>query len=171
MTTMWTSSPFAIHVGVSSAIAQQLEEETRHAGASVLELSLSGVQDRHDLCDRLAQTFMFPHESAGLDAAMDLISDLEWFGNDGGYLLVIDAQGAPSVVMTDLAGILPAIIDRWRSQRKPFVVAMNDAVNRVNLLRALEHANAALDKAGTLPWAQPGTGRVMIVAHDDDRPY
>lgn len=165
---MWAANPFAIHVGVNSARNQLLEEEARYAGASVLELKLAGVRDRHDLCERLAQTFMFPHECAGLDAALDLISDLEWFGNDDGYLLVVDAEGAPDAVITDLTGVLPAIVDRWRSQRQPFVVALTNAGNRVILYRLLEHANAALDSAGHLPWAQPGTGTVPIVVHEPE---
>ena len=167
--TKFTSNPFAIHVGASPDTALQLEQDARTAGASVVQLSLAGVQDRRQLCDRLSQTFMYPHESSGLDAAIDLISDLEWLGSSRGYLLVVDADKAPSAVTTDLARILPAIIDRWRSQTQPFVVAITMA-DVSDVSRALERANAALDDAASLPWAQPGTGSVLIVNHADTNP-
>ena len=145
--TEFTSNLFAIHVDAGPDTALKLEEDARTAGASVVRLSLAGVQDRRQLCDRLAQTFMYPHETSGLDAAIDLISDLEWLGSTRGSLLVVDADIAPSTVTTDLAGILPAIIDRCRSQTHLFVVAITVA-DASDVLRRLECANASLDDAG-----------------------
>jgi hypothetical protein len=46
---------------------------------SVVELDLAGIPDDEALADYLAATFEFPYPTKGLDAAIDLISDLEWW--------------------------------------------------------------------------------------------
>lgn len=162
---LWETSLFVIHVGATHALGRRLEREARAAGGSIFHLALQGLRDRRGLCDRLAETFMFPYASAGLDGAIDLISDLEWFGNVSGYLVLVDNDGAADSVVADIAGILPAIVDRWRTQGVGFVVVMLGESNQPHLRRVLDKANSELDEAGALPWAQPGTGRVTIEVH------
>jgi hypothetical protein len=136
---------------------------------SVFELDLQGLPDRSALVDYLAKTFMFPHEIGGLDAAVDLISDLEWFGNVRGYLVVVRGVAGASAVGESFVSILPNIVDRWRSQRVPFVVAIDSQDERLQGI--LSAANREMERAGQLPWAQPGTGPAEVVVHGvDERP-
>jgi hypothetical protein len=130
---------------------------------SVIRLDLAGLADDAALADYLATAFMFPHETRGLDAAVDLISDLEWFGNSNGYLVVVDGLDRAPKVVEPFASILPNIVDRWRSQAVPFIVAILMTSER--LTSALAAANRRMDEAGRLPWAQPGTGGVDVVVH------
>jgi hypothetical protein len=60
----------------------------------------------------------------GLDAAVDLISDLDWFSNSNGYLVVIGGLDRAPALVEPVAGILPNIGDRWRTQAAPFIVAI-----------------------------------------------
>lgn len=171
----WAAEPFSVHVAASASLASQLEHAARRAGASVIRLELSGVEDRMALGDRLAEVFMFPHKTRGLDAAIDLISDLEWFGNSSGYLVIVDAADAVRRdVLADFAGILPAILDQWRKQGNPFVVVLVGVTHRQAALPALARANSRRAEFAKLPWAQPGTGPVTVVDHgmsQSDHPH
>jgi hypothetical protein len=110
---------------------------------------------------------MFPYRIAGLDAALDLISDLEWFGNDRGYLVAVDRSASAPVAAEIFASLLPNIIDRWRTQDGvPFMVVMDG--NEPGLRATLIAANRKMDEAGSLPGARPGTGRVDVVVHGAD---
>ena len=62
---------------------------------------------------------MFPHEVSGLDAAIDSISDLEWFGNDGGYLVVARGLAELSPVADSFGSILPNIVDAGAAEPRP----------------------------------------------------
>ncbi|MCZ3386478.1 MAG: hypothetical protein LH630_05840 [Actinomycetia bacterium] len=163
--TSWTGEPFAVHLGVGEPLAQRLEYDARAGGASVIRVDLAGVHDRDALAELLAQTFMFPHETRGLDAAIDLISDLEWFGNPAGYLVIVTGMDQAPEVVAPFARMLPNIVDRWRSQGGAFVVVLEGAESSGEAASALASANSALAAAGKLPWAQPGTGAVTIVDH------
>ena len=94
-----------------------LEARAHSAGMSVIRVDLSGVSNRVMLADRLAEAFMFPHETHGLDAAVDLISDLEWFGNSRGYLVVVEGLDRAGGVIAVFASLLPNIVDRWRARQ------------------------------------------------------
>jgi hypothetical protein len=61
------------------------------------------------------------------------------------------------------AGMLPDIVDRWRTQGVPFALAI--LMHSEQLTSALAAANRFMDEAGRLPWAQPGTGSVDVVVH------
>jgi hypothetical protein len=161
----WTAEPFAVHVSEDTTIARELERAARETGASVIRVDLAGVRDRDALAERLARAFLFPHETRGLDAAVDLISDLEWFGSSQGYLVVVETADSAEQVIADVAGIVPAIIDRWRSQGKPFVLVLVVDAYRPVALSALAKANMQLVASGQLPGAQPGTGAVLVVDH------
>lgn len=164
----WGTTPYAIHIESPSDFARGSDELMRSVGLSVVHLNLQDVRDRDQLCDRLAETFMFPYASSGLDGAVDLISDLHWMASEHGYLLVVESADAPAHVVAELASVLPAIVDRWRAQGVPFVVVMR-GWEQAGLQDALERANAALDDAGKLSWAQPGTGRVPVFDHQTSR--
>lgn len=155
----------AIHVAAPETVVSGLEDMARHAEMSVVRLPLSGVRQRYELCDRLTDVFMFPHKTRGLDAAVDLLSDLAWFDNQNGYLVVVeDADSAPAHVVADLVGILPAVADRWRSQGIRFVVVLEGVSHRSIALESLQSANAGLEKAGELTWVQD-THPVDVVDH------
>ena len=68
-----------------------------------------------------------------------------------------------SVVADAFVSLLPNIVDRWRSQAVPFVVAIDGSGER--LRAALLAANREMERAGSLPWAQPGTGAVDVILH------
>jgi S-ribosylhomocysteine lyase LuxS involved in autoinducer biosynthesis len=129
----------------------------------VFRLELTGVPDRHSLVHYLARQFMFPHEVVGVDAAVDLMSDLEWFGNSNGYLVVAHGLTDGSEVANAFVSMLPNVVDRWRSQAVPFVVAIDSLGSQ--LQAALDAANQEMARAGQLPWAQPGTGSVDVIVH------
>lgn len=168
MSTVDMTRPFVIHVGMDSAALARLEDDARLRGMSVVRLALTGLPDRASLVDHLARAFMFPHEVGGLDAAVDLISDLEWFGNDDGYLVVARGLADSSAIGEAFVSMLPNIVDRWRSQAVPFVVALDDKGEQ--LQSALQAANRAMERAGELPWAQPGTGSVDVIVQGDEEP-
>ena len=113
---------------------------------------------------------MFPHETRGLDAAIDLISDLEWFGNPAGYLVIVEGMDRAREIVATFARMLPNIVDRWRSQGGIFVVVLKGAESSREAASALASANSALEAAGQLPWAQPGTGAVTVVDHTLETP-
>lgn len=157
------SERFSIHLGIGQAEMSRLERMARSRGMSVFRLDLNGLVDREALVDYLARAFMFPYPVSGLDAAIDLISDLEWFGNEEGCLVTVDGSAAATTVVELFASILPNIVDRWRSQDVPFVVVMDRKGHR--LQSVLLAANRKMDSQGSLPWAQPGTGRVDVIVH------
>jgi hypothetical protein len=152
-----------IHVGATEGLVALLQNDARTAGMSVIRLDLAGLTDAAALAEYLATAFMFPHETRGLDAAVDLISDLEWFGNSDGYLVVVDGVDRAPNVVEPFASILPNIVDRWRTQGVPFILAI--LMNSEQLTSALAAANLRMDEAGRVPWAQPGTGGVEVVVH------
>ena len=154
---------FVIHLGVEAVLLDRLRFTARARGMTVIELDMTRAADAISLSTYLARAFRFPHKVVGLDAAIDLISDLEWFGNDKGYLVV--ARGLPdsSPIAEMFASLLPNIVDRWRSQGVPFLGAIDGAGPR--LVGAMRAANDELERASRLPWAQPGVGPVEFVLH------
>jgi hypothetical protein len=144
---------------------KRFEDQARLLGMSVIRLDFSEVTTRTELATHVAKAFMFPHEARGMDAALDLMSDLSWFGDRAGYLIVVQNLGQSSDVVEAFAGVLPNVVDRWRSQNQPFVVLFQGECDR--LTSALAVANRKMDEAGKLPWAQPGTGAVSVCRHAD----
>lgn len=155
--------PFVIHLGLDERALARMEGDARSQGMSVVRLMLTGLPGRKSLVDYLARQFMFPHEVAGLDAVVDLISDLEWFGNANGYLVVARGLADGSEAGEAFVSMLPNIVDRWRSQDVGFIVAIDSRGSR--LQSALAAANREMAQAGELPWAQPGTGPVDVIVH------
>lgn len=155
----------AIHIGATSTLINGMHVEAEANGLTVIHLDLKGITDRKGLADRLAKTFLFPYPNSGLDGAADFISDLEWFEDSPGFLIVVQCADAPLAVIVGLASILPMVVDRWRSEPNPFVVVIGQTPHRAGLLAALNEANADMDRAGALSWAQPGTGSVPVIDH------
>lgn len=165
----WNAPAFVVHlVGYGSEVEVELERQAHDDGASVIRFNLADAENRAALGEVLARTFLFPHQTSGLDAAVDLISDLEWLGNECGYLVITDMRGAPSEVVTSWAEILPAIIDRWRSQGPSFAAVLVDGEAAGTARSALSRANRRLELEGQLAWAQAGTGPVAILDHIAD---
>lgn len=158
--------PSSIHLGVDLPLRARFKTDARSRGMSVIELELDEISDVAALCNYLAAAFMFPHETTGLDAAIDLISDLEWFGSAGGYMVLARGLRDSSPIAGAFVSILPNIIDRWRGQAVPFVVAIDG--RGLGLEAALRAANDAMERAGRLPWAQPGTCAVDVIVHSAD---
>ena len=167
MSTVDIGRAFVIYLGVGDQLAG-IAHDARSRGMTVFELDLQGLPDRLALVEYLAKTFKFPHEIAGLDAAVDLISDLEWFGNGRGYLVVGRGVTGESVAGEAFVSMLPNIVDRWRSQRVPFVVAIDGQDDR--LQSTLRAANRQMERAGMLAWAQPGTGPADVVLCEANAP-
>ncbi len=157
---------FAIHLGLVQSEFSRLEGEARLHGMSVIEIDVAHLPDVAALSDYLATAFMFPHKTVGLDAAVDLISDLEWIGNEVGYVLVARGFSDQSPTAEIFASLLPNIVDRWRAQGVPFVVAIDGKGARLQAV--LREANEKMALAGRLPWAQPGTGAVDVVIHSPE---
>ncbi len=148
------SGKTAIHVAVSPAEVAGLEGTFRARSCSVIHVELDGVRLRRELCDRLSETFLFPYATGSLDAAIDLLSDLSWIGNECGYLVVVEgADRASATVLADLMAILPFVADRWRSQQTTFVVLLVGAARRELCLAELRRANEELVRFAELPWA------------------
>ncbi|SDW75957.1 hypothetical protein SAMN04487912_104346 [Arthrobacter sp. cf158] len=155
---------FAVHLGVTASLRDQLKADARSHGMMVFEHDLAGLADVEALCQYLAREFMYPFPTRGLDAAISLISDLEWFGSSRGYLILVRGADDSSPIAGDFVSLFPNILDRWRTQEDiPFIVAIEEKGER--LKTALADANEFMDGAGQLPWTQPGIGRVDVVVH------
>lgn len=155
----------AIHVAVDESEAARLELALSRDQYRVIHVDLTGVDDRRQLCHRLGEAFQFPYAVTSLDAVVDLVSDLEWLGNDLGYLIEITgADGLSSEMLRDATGLLPAISDRWRSQHRGFVVLLIGSSHRATALARLAEANGELSDAAGLAWVQ-GTSPVAIIDH------
>jgi len=164
--TKYTGRDFAIHLGVDDKLAAAFRAEALGRGIRVIELDLTNVPDRPTLGAYLARAFEFPHATEGLDAAVDLISDLESFGDVPGHLVITRGLVEPSEVGDAFASMLPNIVDRWRSQNVPFEATLDGSDDHVQSM--LLSANQEMDRAGRLPWAQPGTGAVDVIIHRRD---
>jgi hypothetical protein len=166
MSTIDLSQAFTIHLGVDEPQFARLEDGARLRGMMIFRLDLTGMPDKKALAEYLAREFMYPFETAGLDAAISLISDLEWFGNTNGHLVIARGLAHPSDVGDEFAAILPNITDRWRTQAIPFIVAIDGKGDR--LRSSLQDANDSLVESASLPWALPGyEGPVNVVIHGD----
>jgi hypothetical protein len=163
------SQPFAIHLGVDEPQFARFEDDALLRGMMIFRLDLTGLPDRSALADYLAQEFMYPFRTAGLDAAVSLISDLEWFGNTNGHLVIARGLATPSEVGDLFVSILPSITDRWRTQEIPFMVAIDGKGDR--LRSSLQDANDRIEESASLPWAIPGyESAVNVVIHGSGNP-
>jgi hypothetical protein len=158
----WSTAPYTVHVnGSPSALAQNANDE----GALVLRWSLDGIRNQRDLDASAAEAFEFPFRSASAAGLIDMLSDLEWLEIGNGVLLVIDATGARQAVVEIVAGLLPDIVDRWRSSPLPFEVFLVGVADTAPVAAMLERRNSGLDEFGRLPWTRDDIARVPVVIH------
>jgi hypothetical protein len=159
----WSTAPYTIHVnGDPSSRA----DDARAAGALVLTWSLAGVRDRRQLDESAAMTFEFPFPSATLDGLEDMLSDLEWLDVEHGVLIVIDASEARESIVEDVAGIMPAIVDRWRAGSEDFEAWLVGVGNIASVATALEKSNTDLDDFGRGDTVREDIARVPVIIHD-----
>lgn len=160
-----SQSSVQIHVGMSAADASRMVDDHRSIGCGLIRLELDGVESKDGLVDRLASTFLFPHNVSGLDGAVDLMSDLAWFGNDVGYVVMVNGLAIPPLeVSRSLLAILPVVADRWRSQQAIFQVLLPAAPDRDQVINGLAFGNGLLAEAGQYPWVVD-VGPVPVVEH------
>jgi hypothetical protein len=165
----WTANPFAIHFGASEQATGALRGEAQAAGIDVITVDVSDIHDRGALSDRLADTFHYPFEAHGLDAAISLISDLEWLGASKGHLFIVEGLDDAPEVLWEMAGILPNIVDRWRTQGLPFVAVLVSR-HRPAAAASLAEANERLDAAGQLPWINDTRAVIVVDRGVDQEP-
>ena len=154
--------PYVIHIRMEAEPLARLQEEARRAGMAVYVVDLSSIVDEAELTSYLSDMFGFPHLIRGLDAILDLLSDLDWIGNTNGYLMVV--KGAvDSLVRESFVWLLPSLLDRWRSREVPFVAAVEGGDE--TLASILYTENRKLEEFGRLRWGALDTGGVDIVIH------
>ena len=76
--------PYVIHIRMEAEPLARLQEEARRAGMAVYVVDLSSIVDEAEPTSYLSDMFGFPHFIRGLDAVLDLLSDLDWIGNING---------------------------------------------------------------------------------------
>ena len=68
--------PSVIHIRMEAGPFGSRSREARRAGMAVYVVDLSDVADETALTNYLSDMFGFPHFIRGLDAVLDLLSDL-----------------------------------------------------------------------------------------------
>lgn len=158
-----------IHVAVAPSEASLFASSVRERGFSAIPVDLTGVNDRSELCKRLGEAFLFPYTTTSMDAVIDLLSDLEWLGHPAGYVVSIDGcDDVGSDVLRDTVGMLPAIVDRWRTQHHGFVILLLGSSHRDLALTELNIANEELRARAELAWVQD-TGPVEVIDHSEQQ--
>lgn len=160
-----TPTPQQILVSPETAALTAL---TGVPGGVRYDVSLAGVRERADLCERFVADLGLPYPCGGLDGLVDWLADLDWLDHGSGVTLVVDATGAEPEPVLALCELAPAIVDRWRSAGEPFVLALTGLASDTAVIEALERGNARLAEHAALPWALPGTGPVPVVGGSAD---
>jgi hypothetical protein len=154
----------AIYVESDQAAASRMASVARSEGRLVIDLELAGVTDSPALDARISSVFKIPYPFVGPDAVVSLVADLDWLPSPGGYLVIVTGlDSCPAQVTTDVAHVLPSIIDRWRSGGVPFLATMVSLSSRRLVLDGLEESNRRLAEAGKLSWARSDTGPVPVI--------
>lgn len=159
----WSTAPYTVHVNGDPAVLAQCAAA---AGALVLHWSIAGIRSQRQLDASAAQVFDFPFPSASAAGLIDMLSDLEWLPIGDGVLIVIDATGARPSIIEIVAGLLPGIVDRWRSGSVPFEVFLVGVAETEPVAAMLDRRNIGLDEFGRLPWTRDDIYRVPVVIHD-----
>lgn len=126
-------------------------------GLMRFRVSFEGVRDVDDLISAVATELFFPHDASGLDALLDLMSDLDWFGHDAGYAVEFagldQLQRRDPELLAQFLSLLPNLCDRWRSSGVPFRVVLRCKRSTRGVIRdAIDAANARIEKASKRPW-------------------
>ncbi len=151
---------FAIYVGASEEAVARAIPRAAAAGFHTVRLRFDDLESVDELDVYLAHTFQYPWKTRGLNAAVDMISDLGWLAPARGYLFLASGCGSSEVAKA-LGWVVPSIIDRWRSRGRWCVFALEgrSAVFEAEAVAA----SAELEAASHLPWVAPGTGPVPLI--------
>ena len=150
---------FAIHVGVPRAEVRRSIARAEARRFHVFRLEVEDMQSNDELDVYLSQTFHYPWRTRGLNAAVDMLSDLDWLGPANGYLFVSAGFGSDEIA-TSLGWVVPSVVDRWRSGEAPCVFIFESRSDAFE--KEAAQTNAHLEEASHLPWVAPGTGPVPI---------
>jgi hypothetical protein len=131
--------------------------EASLSNRAVIRPEFSEVRTLHELVSQLSAAFEFPHHASGLDAALDLMSDLDWMHNDSGYLLVTtglsELRSRAPEVATAFVHLLPFLCERWRDRDVAFAVLLVDGRESLTWARSvLDDANGSILRARRRPW-------------------
>jgi len=160
----WNEPPQSVIVQANDEDRMDFIRGARQSRARTFDIDLAGLRDDLELEQLLITTFRFPHPTKGLDAAIDLMSDLEWLPSKEGYLVVFRGLDHCAVQVADtLASILPPIVERFRTGQCVFVAVLITKSSRNTVRAALERANGRLDEFASLPWTVNATGSVPVI--------
>ena len=110
---------------VPDAHAAALRDAADELGFASFAIDLAGCTDEASLFARIAQALAFPDWFGhNWDALADCLSDMEWQGEAGGYLLLFLHAEAMQAVSADLFAELIDVIDEvaraWHEIGVPF---------------------------------------------------
>lgn len=126
-------------------------------GAMWFRVHLGEARNVEEVARVIGEELLFPYDAANLDAALGMMSDLDWFGSEVGYILEfvgLDSllSEAP-LLFTQFISMLPYLCDRWRSRRIPFYLVLQGQRATRQLLRStIDAANAEIVEASRHPW-------------------
>lgn len=106
--------------GEPGAVAEALRAAER-AGWRAAAVDVAGVRDRDGLLDACARALALPPWfGRNWDALHDCLTDLSWWGEADGYLLVLPgwpglSRAAPEVARV-AAGVLDDAVAHWRNR-------------------------------------------------------
>lgn len=126
-------------------------------GLMRFRVNLEGVCGVDDLIGVVAAELLFPHDASGLDALLDLMSDLDWFGHDAGYVVEFagldQLQRRDPELLEQFLDLLPNLCDRWGSSGVSFRIVLRCKRSTRGVIRdAIDAANARIEKAAKQPW-------------------
>jgi hypothetical protein len=158
-----TYIPYAIHVTEDESLVTWLTEQAQSRDARLIHLPLEQVHDLAGLESLILGALGPPHRTVGFDAIVDLMSDLDWLPSKSGYVVhATGLDGSAPEVRRMFAGLLPDIVDRWRSRTISFVAVLRAGTSRTEVVEVLRDTNASLAEFGRLPSAIPGTYAVPV---------
>ncbi|WP_425556710.1 barstar family protein [Dactylosporangium darangshiense] len=124
---------------------------------SVIRLDVGLVKDESSLLELLAQEFLFPGKT-GFDGAISYLADLEWFGTENGFLIIVTGldvlMNAATRSLNRLIAILPAVLDRMRTRgtRCHYVLVGSHSVLQSCRKILREENRKLLEAAERYPW-------------------
>ncbi len=116
---------WSIYIGVAGERMKECADWGRSRGMRVFQLKFDGIKTQERLEHYLMDQFEYPYPAKGLDAAADLMSDLEWIGSDAGYLFIATGVHGGILAVRLYVSLLPQIADRFRSGGVPFLATVD----------------------------------------------
>ena len=105
-------------------VLAEIREAAHQLGMAVFVIDGSGLRTMEDVDQALRQELLIPYGFYGWDAQLSLMADLEWLGNDVGYVLVIEhadqwRRNWPEGFQT-FVEVTTSLSDRWQTGAQPF---------------------------------------------------